>query len=342
MVLSLPTIDEKVYPPHKIAFLVGILQQEGVNPADTLRDSGLDAPSITLPTTRISHRQLLTVFENVLRLSRDPAIALRAGRAIHITNYGMYGYALLSSPTNRDACEFGVRYHKLATPTVNMHLREQGDVAAWVFESAFELDRESALYRFIIEFQFGIYLSLIQDVSGPQAKPLEVHAVYRAPSHADQYPTYLECPASFGQSANELRFDAAILDVRPNLANPITAAMLAETCERMLGEMQTTAGIASKVHGMLLQHPGQFPDEEQVAEKLHMVSRTLRRKLAAEGSSYKKILGDVRKQLAIKYLRETRVSIDDIAASLGFSDASSFRQAFKRWTEKSPSEFRPN
>ncbi len=339
--LPLSAIDEKVYPPYKIAFLVEVLQEEGVAASETLSNSGLDAQTLGLPNTRTSLRQLLTVYENTRRLSKDPAIALRVGRRIHITHYGMYGYALFSSPTIRDACEFSIRYHKLATPAVNMGLREKSGIATWVFESAFELDPGGDLYRFIMEFQFGIYISLFEELSGTPARPLEVHAIYAAPPYADQYRTYLGCPVYFGQPANELRFNTALLDARPNLANPITAAMLREICDRLLNEMQTTSGIASKVHGMLLKNPGQFPDIETVADELHMVSRTLRRKLEAQGTSYQQILSDVRKQLALRYLRETRLSTEDIAGSLGFSDASSFRHAFKRWTNKNPSDFRP-
>ena len=340
MTTPAPTIDDKIYPPYKVAFLVEVLQEEGILPAEALSGSGLDAKTLTLPSTRISMRQLLTVYDNARRLSKDPAIALRAGRRIHITNYGLYGYALVSSPTVRDAQEFAVRYHRLATPTVNLRLVESGDIGAWVFESAFELDHGSDLYRFLMEFQFGIILSVSQDIIGNNAKPIAVHAVYPAPPYADRYQSYLECPAYFSQPTNELRFDVTLLDRRPNLANPITAAMLRETCDRMLSELQSTSGIASKVHGILLQHPGQFPDIEQVADKLHMVSRTLRRKLTAEGTSFSQILDEVRQQIAIKYLRETRLSTEDIAGSLGFSDASSFRQAFKRWTDKNPSDFR--
>jgi len=341
--MTLPmTIDERIFPPHKIALLIDVLHEEGVSPAQALAGSGLDHPALSLPGTRISMRQLLTVYTNAQRLSQDPALALRAGRRAHITHYGLYGYALISSPSIRSAADFAIRFHKLATPTATMQVREQGQVASWIFESAFEIDPASELYRFIMEFQFAIILSVSQDMLGPQVKPIEVCAMYAPPAHAELYPIHLECPAHFGQPANELRFDASILDVRPSLANPITAAMVLETCDQMLGEMQNTSGVASKVHGLLLQNPGQFPDEEAMAEKLHMVSRTLRRKLGAEGTSYKQILCDVRKQLALKYLRETRLGVDDIALLLGFSDASSFRQAFRRWTDKNPSDFRPN
>jgi AraC-like DNA-binding protein len=336
-------MDERLYPPYKIALLVEILHADGVAPTEALRGSGLEVPALTDPATRISYRQLLTVYNNAIALARDPTIALRAGRRVHMTNYGLYGYALVSHRTIRDSFEFAVRYHKLATPTVTMRMCEEDKIAAWVFESTFELDHASALYRFIIEFQFAINLSLSKDMIGDQAKPMELHAAYPKPPYADLYERYLECGTCFfDRPTNELRFEAALLDAQPSLANPITAAMLRETCDRMLNEMQTATGVANKVHGILLKNPGQFPDEEDIAAQLHMVSRTLRRKLAAEGTSYKQILSDVRKQLAIKYLRETRVSIEDIAVSLGFSDASSFRQAFKRWTYKNPSDFRPD
>jgi AraC-like DNA-binding protein len=335
-----PNIDERLYPSYKIALLVGVLREQGVAPAESLGGTGLEAGVLALPGTRISYRQLLTVYENAIALAREPAIALRAGRRAHITDYGLFGYALLSSPSNRAACEFAVRYQKLVAPTVQQRLHENDGVAAWLLESVFDLDRGGALYRFMIEFQLAINLSLIQDCVGTDAKPREALVVYEAPAHAAAYRDYLECPVHFGQPENQLRFDAAILDGRPNLANPITAAMLRETCDRMLAEMQTSTGLAAKVHGMLLRTPGEFPNEDEMAARLYMVARSLRRKLAAEGTSYKQILGEVRKQLALKYLRETRLSVDDIATALGFSDASSFRQAFKRWTDRNPSDYR--
>lgn len=337
-----PTVnmDEKIYPPYKALLLAELMQEDGIVPTEALFGTGLEVSALTLPSTRISYRQLLTVYKNVLQLSKDPAIGLRAGRRIHITHYGLYGYALICSLTLREACEFAVRYHKLATPTANMCLREENGIAAWVFESAFELNPASDLYRFILEFQFAAGLSLIKDIVGTQVKSLEVRATYPAPPYANLYPAHLECRTCFDQPANEFRFDATLLDLRPRLANPITAAMLRESCDCMLTEMKATSDVVSRVHEILLHNPGQFPGIDDVAGRLHMVSRTLRRKLRAEGTSFMQILSDVRMQLALKYLRETRVNIDDIAVSLGFSDASSFRQAFRRWTGKSPRTFR--
>lgn len=113
-----------------------------------------------------------------------------------------------------------------------------------------------------------------------------------------------------------------------------------ETCDQLLAELRTASGLASRVSGMLMQSPGRFPDIESIALRLHMTARTLRRKLQAQGVSYQTMLTDVRRQLAISYLRKTRISIEDIAAALGFSDAANFRHAFKKWTGRTPGEYR--
>ena len=86
--------------------------------------------------------------------------------------------------------------------------------------------------------------------------------------------------------------------------------------------------------------PGRFDDMETLARKLNTTSRTLRRRLHLEGTSYQDLLAEVRCNLAKEYLRSTRMTTEDIAETLGFSDAANFRHAFRRWTGKNPSDFR--
>ena len=335
-----PAIDSPVDPPHKVAVLLEVLKEEGIGAETALAGSGIDADQVGNAATRISARQLLTVFANAQRLSADPALALRAGKRIHITHFGLYGYALLSSATPRDAVEFALRYRPLAAPLIGLSFDEIDGIPAWVFSDILELGMDSALFRFVLEFQLGTQLSLHGDILGSAARPSAVRLIYPAPAHATHYEAQLGCPASFGQARNELRFDGGWLQHKPTYANPITAALVRETCDQLLAELRSASGLASQVFGMLMQSPGHFPDIESIALRLHMTARTLRRKLQAQGVSYQTILTDVRRQLAIGYLRKTRMSIEDIAAALGFSDAANFRHAFKKWTGKTPGEYR--
>lgn len=335
---AFPGLNDRINPPHKVAILVDLLAEEGVPAGQVLAGSGISGGAVLDPATRISVRQLLAVFRNALRLSRDPAIALRAGKRIRITHFGLYGYALLSSPTPMHAIDFALKYRALTAPAIGLSFERRRNTAVWSFADILGLDEE--LLRFVLEFQLATQLSLHRDVLGTSLEPLEILVTHAAPSHAGSYGELLGRTPRFGQAVSELRFDARWLDQKLAYGNPITAALAGETCDRLLAELRAQSGMAGQVWAILLEHPGRFPDMEDVSQRLNVTSRTLRRKLMAEGTSYQKLLSDVRRQLAIDYLQRTRMSVDDIAASLGFSDAANFRHAFKRWTRKQPSSFR--
>ena len=90
----------------------------------------------------------------------------------------------------------------------------------------------------------------------------------------------------------------------------------------------------------LLATPGRFPALPELAARMHMSERSLRRKLAAEGSSYRGVLAQVRETMARAYLRDTGLHLDEIAERLGYSDAANFSHAFRRWTGMTPGTFR--
>lgn len=335
-----PDIDDRIEPPHKIAALAELLQEEGVAAPKLLKGSGLDPEQLHAPATRVASRQLLTVYGNALRLSRDPGLAIKAGKRIRITHFGMYGYALLSSPTPRDAIDFAIKYRSLAATLLGLRFDETECDAFWEFSDVLSLGTQSDLFRFVLEFQLGTQLSVHGDIFGRPVTPTEIRVTYAAPRHAPAYQDLLGCPVRFGQDRNQLRFNRDLLEQQLAFANPATAAVVRQTCDRLLTELKAASGMAGKVFGILMAQPGRFPDIETVARQLHMTSRTLRRKLQSQDTSYQAILNNVRKQLAMDYLRKTRMSNEDIAASLGFSDAPNFRQAFKKWTGTTPSQFR--
>jgi AraC-like DNA-binding protein len=144
----------------------------------------------------------------------------------------------------------------------------------------------------------------------------------------------------FEQRSNGLQYDGAWLGRSVAFADPITNATAREMCERLLSEVSDAGGIAADIRRALMEQPGRFPNVEAMAEKLAMHPRALRRRLEAEKTTYRDLLAEVRMRLAIEYLRKTRMTNEDIASRLGYSDAANFRHAFARWTGKSPSDFR--
>lgn len=335
-----PLTDERVFPPYKIAALVDVLHESGVDAQAALARTGLHAADLHNAGLKTSVRQFLTVCRNGMAASGDPALPFRAGARMRVSSYGMYGYALLCCGTLREVKRMAMKFHRLATPTVSLAFAEEDGEAVWRFDDVAGLDPDEPLYRFLVEFQFGIHQTLARDMLGPAFRIGRLRVRYARPAHHALYRQHYGCDAEFDQPANELRYAASQLDLPTAYRNPITVAMAAETCERLLLEAKAADGITRRVYNLLVERPGRFDDMEALARQLHTSSRTLRRHLTQQGTSYKEILDDVRCRLAKEYLLHTRMSIDDIAGTLGFSDAANFRHAFRRWTQRSPSDFR--
>lgn len=142
------------------------------------------------------------------------------------------------------------------------------------------------------------------------------------------------------QPANQLIFDAKWLDAGPALGNRITFSALTEMCDHLLEDMRRRTGIAGRIREILLQTLANRPSFAEIAELLGTTTRTLRRQLRDENASFRQLTDEVCTYIAMKYLQETAMTNEDIAFALGFSDAANFRHAFRRWTKKTPREFR--
>ena len=113
-----------------------------------------------------------------------------------------------------------------------------------------------------------------------------------------------------------------------------------ESSLRLLNCMGIGEDIISRVNRHLLSTPGEFPKLDTVARLLCLGARTLRRRLQELGTGYQQILDEVRRELAIEYLRTTSLTVQEIAELLGYSEVTNFRRAFLRWVEVSPCQYR--
>lgn len=330
-----------VYTPQRIIAVVDALAEDGVAAAPALAGTGIDEAALRAPATRVSYRQISAVFRNAIRLSREPTLALRAGQRMRLTAYGMYGYALLSSPTRQDSIDFAVKYHRAMGPVAALSFRRVRDAAIYGYEVLLSSEPTDALYRFALEMTYAAHLTLCRDLFGKSYRFSAVRAVYPEPPHAGAYRSLFGCPVQFGRPGNELHLDADWLALPSRLPDAVTHAMAREICHQFLDDLKDAGDTASAVRRTLIeQMPWRFHSVDEMATALSLHSRSLRRRLEAEGTSYREILTDVRRGLAIEYLRSTRMTNEEIAARLGYSDAANFRHAFVRWTGSSPQSYR--
>ncbi len=335
-----PGKSDRVYTATKLAAIIDTVVAGGVPPAEALAGVGVSPVELLSPDTRVSLQQVLTACGNAIRLSRDQSLAFRAGASMHVSAYGMYGFAILSSADFRKTMSFCERYHLLATPLVTLVFREDNGVGVWSVDPAVPTPVNDPLYRFIVEMQMGVILSLMKDVMGASFSAAKVALAYSRPDAFGPAGLLGECKLAFDRPVNQFIFDAVWLDGNAELGNRTTYALVESLCDGLIAEMSELAGVAGKVRALLLQDVGRQPSLTAVAERLKISERTLRRQLAQQRVSFRFLLDELRAQLAVKYLRETSMNNDDVAVAVGFRDPANFRHAFRRWTGRSPAAFR--
>jgi AraC-like DNA-binding protein len=332
--------NEKVHEPTKLAAVFDVLVSQGFSAEEILRGINVAPEQVHSLKTRISLKQLTGAYQNAIRLSDDRQLPYRIGTTIHLSTYGMYGYALLCCPDFRKAMEFAARYHALAAPLAAIEFKEECDGAIWHIEPTTHAVADRRLYRFIAELQIGVHISLMRDIMGPAFTPRQISLAY---TQADDFGLTTElvgCEIRFAQPANQILFDAKWLDQTATLGNRTTYPAILALCDELLEDLKLRTGTAGKIRAILLRDIANPPTFEATAKLLHASTRSLRRQLQQQGLSFRGLLGELRTQLAFKFLRNTDMANEDIALALGFSDSANFRRAFHRWTNKSPSEVR--
>jgi AraC-like DNA-binding protein len=175
---------------------------------------------------------------------------------------------------------------------------------------------------------------------GKSFAPLELRSTEPAPADSSSYTAAFGCPVTFGQTENAIMFDAEWLNTRPALGNAVTYAAMIRLCDQLLREIELHAGLAGKIRTMVLVHQMKPLSVDSIASGVNMSPRTLRRRLREENVSFRKIIAELRLELAMRYLRDTRLSVEDISPAVGFCEPSSFRRAFRRWTKLTPETYR--
>lgn len=339
--MQLPLWNEKRYAPYKLSALVEVLGEQRIPPEEVLSGTGLSLKSIARPHTLTSIRQYIMACHNALELSKDPETPFRVGSRIPLSAYGMYGFALVCSSTIREYFQVAVKYHRLATPLLSMTWREGKDTVSWVLAVNPGVKFPDSLTRFLLEqhlTQLTTHLRTV--VESERCRPIRALLPYPAPRHLTLYKRYLGCDLRFDQPGCELTYPRALLSEQPHMAHKLTSKLMRDTCDRILGEVKATSGVAGEVVQIIASTPGHSPTMEAVAKRLSTTVRTLHRKLQAQGASFTQILDEVRCDLAKEYLRTTKLSTEDISELVGFSEAANFRHAFRRWTGSTPANFR--
>jgi AraC-like DNA-binding protein len=266
----------------------------------------------------------------------DPAIALRVSTMVQPNTLGIIGYLALASESRRNAFELVKGLTPLLWEDVECDLESGGEVALIRCRTG----SGPQASHFTTEYAIGLTVTMSRVLGAGRSDPLEARFSYSAPAYADEYERILRLPVRFDADEDGVLFPISMMDS----LNPSADATLRQLLERyaadQLAKIPTSARFSQRVRACILSMlPLGNLTADTVAAQFSMSSRTLRRRLREEATSYQEILDDVRAELARHYLAKEKRGIDEVAFLLGFSDPSAFTKAFRRWTKQTPADF---
>ena len=299
---------------------------------------GLDIPPELLetPEARLSMDQYSRLIDRSLRLSNDPALGYEFGLRSNVTAHGLIGLGLVSQGCVRDAIEFGIRFVRLRTPIYDVRLSVEGGVGVVDVQEAIPFGR---LRQYAFDMLLVTWARMAQVLAGGRSVELELWFDYPEPDYYRRYRDRLP-PARFAMEANQLRFPAAYLDLPIETANPSTAKLVTDSCNRELGMLSYTEDFLARVRALLVPDDGGYPDLETVAARLFVSDRTLKRRLVKSGFTFRRLLDEARCRDSIRLLRDPTLSVEAVSQRIGYADPANFTRAFRKWTGTSPGAFR--
>jgi len=313
----------------------------GHDPRPLLMRYGLDEKRLAEPGARLSIPRYMHLGHAAIALCSEPGLGLHMGRLSRLAQAGLAGVTAAQAPTLGEAARTLLRFEPLyaANYRGQSSFHEDGQGAWLRFYSISPYNRYN---RFVVDSLLAGWLAQLAALAGRpvQAERLEIE--FDAPDYAAQYQSLCSGPVQFGAGGNQLRLDAATLALGNPQHCPSTWQHLLQLCEAELAQRTRVRGLGERIVHLLgpLLNGGREPDLEEVAQHLHLPTWTLRRKLAEEGTRFRDLLNDTRRDLAEAYIRDTELAFGEIAYLLGFASAEAFQRAFKRWSGLTPGEYR--
>ncbi|QRY61255.1 AraC family transcriptional regulator [Gordonia sp. PDNC005] len=319
-----------------VVLLLGLAEASGVEPTACLAGTGLDAAELRRADAEVSPRQELTVITNLVDAVDDPTgLGVTAGMRYQLTTYGMFGFALLSSPTLRSAIDVGLRFLDLTFVFSRIRPVETSDGVELLLDAP---DVPERLRRFVVERDAAAVCAIHRDLTGGPAPAVRIG--FDEPADSAAYRAAFGALPDFGAPETVIAMSDEQLDVPLPRADTHAAALAQAQCREILRSRSTRSGLAGRVLDLLSGDPAHPPTADDAARALAMSPRTLRHRLAAEGTSYRDLLQEMRRRLAEEMLLSGRLTVGETAQRLGYVEVSSFSQAFRRWTGVGPAEFR--
>jgi AraC-like DNA-binding protein len=289
------------------------------------------------PEARLPHTAAIRLWQAAGELMNDPNLGLHVAEAILPGQFGALEYALRTSANLGEAFTRLCRYHRLLHDAAHVELEIDRNRAIL----SHQLPLPGGAPRPVSEFIIAAWLLTSRQATGIDLAPVQVSFPHSEPADVSEHRRVFGCPLKFGHSRSELILTRRLLDLPLLKADPILQAIVEAQVMALLAKLPKGEATTDAVRRLLAEElPNGQPTLEQLAPRFRMSARTLHRRLEQEGTNFRRVLTEVRHELALRHLVERQLNIGEIAFLLGFSEVSAFHRAFRRWTGHAPHAYR--
>ena len=312
------------------------LEELGGRASAVLRRAGLRQDLAAQNRVLVNTKELFALWRAVGEVSSNPAIGLLLGTENRTERFHPVGLAALSSENFGSAIDRMARYKQLTCPE---EIVQEKDDKEWSIQFRWLLADEVEP-PVLLECAFAWVLSIARKGTGIRLSPLRLEFV-QPRAHTRTIERHFGCSVLCGGSRNAIVFRAVDAQ-RPFVTrNAELLAMLAPQFEEELKRENNEENFSERVRIAIQQKlTGRRPSIDEIAEALHISSRTLQRRLQEEGSSFQRVLDEARHQLARHYLNNSYLELNEAAYLLGYEDGNSFVRAFRTWEGIPPARWR--
>lgn len=310
----------------------------GLAPEETCRILGVTPELLADPAARVPHDLAVRAWTEIPRRVGSATFGLRAAEVTATSSFDVLDHAIWHCATLREALDALVRYQRLLHDANDLRIEDEAGGQVCVSQ---RLRIPGKMPDHLTDFIAAQWVLRTARLSGQPPRFLRLELTRPVPDDVTEHRRIFPAAIGFGAERNAFWMDADFLRAPIARADPSLSAVLRRHADDLLAALPPSNSLATALHRHLLGALDSGPpDVQRAAAALGVSARTLQRKLEEEGTSFKAVLDEARRTLAVSYLRDGSRTVSEVAFLVGFSEVSAFSRAFRRWTGRSAVSYR--
>lgn len=324
----------------KISAFLNQFEIYGVTKKQVIEQSNVSIELFDSPDNRLSSSEVYKIIQTATKLTKNDNVGLNQGELISRGFSNILGYILMNCSSIQEAWAKYIEYEKIIDETSLCSFKCSGNLAI-LSSNTVDVDLKSI--RQFEDFKIAGMLAYIKLLTGKELKLKEVWFTYPKPSNLDEHKRIFECKIHFNEQVSALVFDERDLSIPTLEPNQEILYLFEKQAREAYAKLENNNNYTRKTKSILLSKmKGSLPSIKFIADELGISVRSFQLYLQNEQTTYSKLVDEIRKDMSESYLKDKKISIDEISYILGFSEVSTFHRAYKKWTDMTPGQFRKN